>query len=174
MERFTSSLIRWTSIGTSLKPSLQGAFTQVKEVNPEINTVDRKGRQVTKLWVLVVLVVGVAMGILLSLFIQVEEFEHFRFEIEPVLTFYIVLSTISLAMLISLLVVYSKVYVETKANFALGLVIVLGALLLHSLLSNPILLILLAPIPFGLRPFLSIADVFTVVAYTVFLYLSLE
>ena len=147
-------------------------------MNPEINPAEKEGRRFTKLWVVVVLTIGIVMGILLSLLAQAKEFWFgfgpFHFEIEPILTFYIVLSTVSLAMLVSLLIVYARVYKETRANFALGLLIVLFALLLHSLLSNPVLLILLAPIPFGFRPFLSIADIFTVVAYTVFLYLSLE
>jgi hypothetical protein len=76
--------------------------------------------------------------------------------------------------LVALVVVYVKMYRETKANFSLGLVIMLGALLLHSLISYPLLLVREGQIPIGPGEFLSTADIFMVVAYAVFLYLSLE
>jgi hypothetical protein len=73
----------------------------------------------------------------------------------------------------SLVIVYLKVYSETRANFALGLVIVLSALLLQTVFSYPLVLgtqrVILVP---GILTLL--ADFLTIGAYTVFLYLSLE
>ncbi len=69
--------------------------------------------------------------------------------------------------------VYLKVYSETRANFALGLVAVLSALLLQTLFSYPLVLgtegVILVP---GILT--TLADFLTIGAYTVFLYLSLE
>ena len=48
-------------------------------------------------------------------------------------------------------VVYGRMYVETKANFALGLVVVLIALLAQALLSYPILQGLIGPLYPGVR-----------------------
>lgn len=152
---------------------------QAGEANPDMNLAERKGRSASRVWVLVVIAVGLVSGVVLSLLMQFREiwfgYNRFLFErIEPLLTFHVILSTIGMALLVSLLVVYVHVYAETKANFALGLIIVLAALLLRSLLSSPLLLFVVGTIPLGPRAFLSVADVFAVVAYAVFLYLSLE
>ncbi len=74
----------------------------------------------------------------------------------------------------ALVVVYLRMYRETKANFVLGLLVMLFALLLHSILTSPVFEDFMVRLP--LRADLSspIADVFTVVAYGIFLYLSLE
>jgi hypothetical protein len=141
-------------------------------------TVEKKGHG-GFITVLMVLVVGVAAGVFLSVFDQIRGF-GFGFRpppfniLEPVLTFRVILSTTSVALLVALVVVYVKMYRETKANFSLGLVIMLGALLLHSLISYPLLLVREGQIPIGPGEFLSTADIFMVVAYAVFLYLSLE
>jgi hypothetical protein len=89
--------------------------------------------------------------------------------------FHIVLSTIGIALLVALLVVYTRTYMKTKANFIFGLVIMLFALLLNSILTYPVFLGYFGefgfPAPFFFSP---IADLFTIFAYTVFLYLSLQ
>jgi hypothetical protein len=141
-------------------------------------TVEKKGRGGFRT-VMLVLIVGVATGVLLSVFDQMRMFgpgfspPPFNF-IEPVLTLRVILSTTSVALLVALVVVYLRMYRDTKANFSLGLVIMLGALLLHSLISYPLLLVRAGEIPIGPGEFLSTADIFMVVAYAVFLYLSLE
>ncbi len=132
----------------------------------------------SKLWVLVVLLVGAALGGLLSLFLpEPEHFGHFRyvpFSLEPLLQFHILLSTIQISLLVALVIVYFRVYRATRANFALGLVIVLVALMLQSLLSHPILVGLVGDIALGPVVLVPSADILTIVAYTIFLYLSLE
>ena len=139
-------------------------------------TVQRK--RISRLWVPIVLLLGTTLGGLLSLFIPaVEPFRRFGFgpfNEQPILQFHVVLATIEVALLIALMVVYVRIFVETNANFALGLVVVLLALLTHSLLQNPLLLGLAGPVPIGPGAFLPFADIFTIFAYTLFLYLSLE
>jgi hypothetical protein len=90
------------------------------------------------------------------------------------LQYHIVLSTISLALLFALMVVYARSYLATRADFMLGLLIVLFALMLQGLLNYP-LLHLVMNINVGTDDFSSpVADLFTIIAYSVFLYLSLE
>jgi hypothetical protein len=134
-----------------------------------------------RIWVPVILLVGVLLGALSSLLSPATEesrFQHFpgffSFTPEPVLRFHVLVTTIEIVLLVSLLAVYVKVYADTKARFSLGLVVVLGALLLHTLFSYPLLLGLVGPVPVGPGDFLPFADIFMIVAYTVFLYLSLE
>jgi len=96
------------------------------------------------------------------------------FPTDPLFGFHVIFTTIEVALLVSLVVIYAKMYVETKANFALGLVVVLIALLLQAMLSYPILDSLYGTV--SLQPGFSspAADIVTICAYTLFLYLSLE
>lgn len=137
-----------------------------------------------KLWVPIVLLVGLVAGELISLAVTTETpqyrfgggppFFFHNFPTDPLFQFHIVLTTINVALLVSLVVVYGKMYTETRANFALGLVVVLFALLVQAVLTYPIFDSLIGPPT--IEPGLSslAADVFTICAYTLFLYLSLE
>jgi len=136
-----------------------------------------------RIWVPAVLLVGLLLGALLSLVAPVPEeprLEHLpgfffvTFTPEPLLQFHVLVTTIEIVLLVALLVVYVKVYADTRANFSLGLVVVLAALLLNTLFSYPLLLGLLGPVSVRPGDFLLFADIFMIVAYTVFLYLSLE
>ncbi|HUI00874.1 MAG TPA: hypothetical protein VLX56_04530 [Nitrososphaerales archaeon] len=140
--------------------------------------VEPKKSMVGKLWVVVVLLAGLVAGVLLSDLATLPTrnpiFRRFPlFNPDPLIRLHIVLTTVAVALMVSLVIVYLKVYVETKANFALGLVIVLAALLLQTVLSYPLVLgtsgVILVP---GILT--TLADFLTVAAYTVFLYLSLE
>jgi hypothetical protein len=133
-----------------------------------------------KLWVVVVLLVGLVAGVLLSDLATLPEESRdpfFRgvpvFNPDPSIRLHIVLTTVEVALLVSLVIIYLKVYSETKANFALGLMAVLVALLLQTLFSYPLILgtqgVILVP---GVLT--TLADFLTIGAYTVFLYLSLE
>ncbi len=120
-----------------------------------------------KWWVLVVLAIGAGVGFLLSLLPSPGP----TFLLRPV---HVILSAMVVALLAALLVVYSKIYADTEARFALGLLVVLALLLFESLLVFPPLLG-----TFGIReerPFqvLPFSDALAVGAYAVFLYLSLD
>lgn len=129
----------------------------------------------SKGWVAVVITAGVLLGMILSYFVSVPY--GWRFippQFREALILHIVLSTVSISLLVALVIVYIGVYASTGARFALGIIIVVFALLLQSLVQYPLLLGLFFPFAEGQESFLSFADVFTVAAYTIFLYLSLE
>src|SRR5271169_1581216 len=104
-----------------------------------------------KLWVPIVLLAGLVAGeLMLAATTEMEQpfgpgegrgqygFFH-PFPTDPLFSYHVVFTTIEVALLVSLVVMYARMYVETKANFALGLVVVLGALLLQAMLSNPLI-----------------------------------
>jgi hypothetical protein len=93
------------------------------------------------------------------------------------LAFHVILSTVSIVLLFALIGVYARTYARTRANFIFGLLVVLVALLVQNLVTYPLLnpFINVQPLEFSSFGFSSpFADVFTIIAYTVFLYLSLE
>jgi hypothetical protein len=148
-----------------------------EEVKPEMVTAEKKEHS-GALWLLIVLAVGISFGALLSLFDQARGFgpgapPPFS-AMEPVMTLRVIVSTTSVALLVALVIVYFRMYMETKANFSAGLVVVLLALLLHSMISYPLVVVRGGIIPVGPGVYLSTADIFMVVAYAIFLYLSLE
>jgi hypothetical protein len=132
----------------------------------------------TKLWLPVVLLIGLVMGVALSSFVpQTSPFGYWEYEpfgLQWVVMTHVVLSTVSIALLISLAVIYIRVFAETGARFALGIVVVLVALLIQSLIQYPLFLGLAVAFPPDQERFFSFADIFTIAAYTTFLYLSLE
>lgn len=153
-------------------------------VTPPPPAETRTRRYQQKLWVPVVLVIGLILGEVISLTTTVQQppfyfgggppFFFHNFPTSPLFQYHIILTTVEVALLIALVVIYGKMYLETKANFALGLVVVLFALLVQALLAYPIVDSI-----FGtptIEPGFSSwgADVFAVCAYTLFLYLSLE
>ena len=144
--------------------------------------VEQNKRYSNRIWVPVILLVGLVLGYLSSLLAPVPEEPRFEnlpgffitFRPEPLLQFHVLVTTVQIVLLVALLVVYVKVYSDTRANFSLGLVVVLGALLLNTLFTYPLLLGLMGPVSVRPGDFLLFADIFMIVAYTVFLYLSLE
>jgi hypothetical protein len=128
-----------------------------------------------KIWLPIVLTVGVLVGLILSYDVPVPY--GWRFippQFQQALILHIVLSTVSVTLLVALAIIYLGIYAQTAARFALGITVVLFALLIQALVQYPLLLGMFAPYGQGEESFLSFADVFTIVAYTIFLYLSLE
>ena len=141
-----------------------------------------KTRRKNRLLVPLVLLAGLALGTLSALNLSIEfpggpfgpSGLYFQVRIYEYLQYHIVFSTISLALLLSLIVVYTRSYMQTRANFMLGLLIVLFALLLEGLLTYPLLHLLIEGSVTIDAYYSPISDIFTVIAYSVFLYLSLE
>ncbi len=142
--------------------------------------VEPKRSSVGKLWVVVALLVGLIAGLLVSDLATLPRNTRpppLRgvpvFNPEPSIRLHIVLTTVDVVMLVALLLVYVRTYSNTRANFAMGLVAVLGALFLQTVFSYPLILgtqgVILVPGTYTL-----LADFLTVGAYTVFLFLSLE
>jgi hypothetical protein len=140
-------------------------------------------RYLQKLWVPVVLAVGFVTGEAISYGTEMPGIEerggpfggHFHpFPTNPVFSYHVILATMEVALLLALVVVYGRMYLETKANFSLGLIVVLIALLVQTLVSNPILEDLMGTPPLGPGYLTPAADILTICAYAIFLYLSLE
>ena len=135
-----------------------------------------------RLLVPLVLLAGLALGTLSALNLNLEfpggpfgpSGLYFKERIYEYLQYHIIFSTVSLALLLSLIAVYTRSYMQTKANFMLGLLIVLFALLLEGLLTYPLLHLMIEGNVTIDAYYSPISDIFTVVAYSVFLYLSLE
>ena len=130
-----------------------------------------------KLLVPLVLLVGVLAGIALSYSVPLPfgfgpfpPFDQFR----NLIIVHMVLSTVIICLQVALVIVYLKVYAETGARFALGILVVMSALLFQSLFQYPLLLGFVGRTPTEFGPYLSAADLFTIAAYTIFLYLSLD
>jgi multisubunit Na+/H+ antiporter MnhB subunit len=145
----------------------------------------QKRSYLQKLWVPVVLLVGLVAGEVISLATTAQRppqfgcgpFDCFHpFPTDPLFEYHVILTTVEVVLLISLVVIYCRMYAETKAIFALGLVVVLAALLLQALVSYPITdsFFFTVTMSGGSGYSIFAADVVTVCAYTVFLYLSLE
>lgn len=136
-----------------------------------------------KLWVPIVLVIGLVVGEVLSLVSigsrppgpQPGVFGHSPspFPRDPLFGLHIVLTTVQIALILSLLVIYVRMYVETRASFSLGLVVMLGAFFVEAFISYPLISEFLGPVAFGPGFSSSFDDVVAICAYIVFLYLSL-
>jgi len=87
---------------------------------------------------------------------------------------HMVLSTVIISLQVALVIVYLRIYAATKARFALGILVVMSAFLLQSLFQYPLLLGFVGRYANEFGPYLSTGDLFTIAAYTIFLYLSLD
>ncbi len=139
----------------------------------------QKGSGATKIWVPIVLIAAILLGVAFALTIPSPSMKFgpesfFLLSVQRALMLHVILSTAEIVLLTSLVVVYVRVYSETRASFSFGLVIVLGALLVHSILSYPLVVNDIGPILLGSGLFFPYTDLLTIIAYTVFLYLSLE
>jgi hypothetical protein len=85
-----------------------------------------------------------------------------------------IVSTINTGLSICLLVVYTGIYLRTRAEFTIGLVTLAAVLLLYAVTSNPLLLGLIGFGSHGLFFAMGLPELFTSVAVVVLLYLSLK
>ena len=83
-----------------------------------------------------------------------------------------VLASVNAFLLVSISVIYFKVYNETGLEFSLGLVIFSLALLFYALSSNPLLVRYAGFMGSGLGPFAMLPDLFTCIASITLLYLT--
>jgi hypothetical protein len=85
-----------------------------------------------------------------------------------------VFSMINIALLISLLVIYIDIYMKTRSEFTIGLIIFSAAFLLNALASTPLIAGVFGFQASGLGPFVLLPDLFTSAALIVLLYLSVK
>jgi hypothetical protein len=95
-------------------------------------------------------------------------------DIELFYTAKTVVSTINATLLIFLLITYIDIYMTTKSEFTIGLIIFSMVLLLYALTTNPLVHRIFGFYAVGLGPFAMLPDVFTCVALAVLLYLTVR
>ncbi len=140
---------------------------------------DARRKGPSKIWVPIVLLIGLVAGLALaavplpSTTTGPGHGPGLHLQLTTATDVDVILSTIGIALLLALTFVYAGMYSQTKASFALGLVVVLLALLLESVLSSPLVYGAFGEPTGTLGTFLAFADVFKIVAFTVLLYLSL-
>jgi hypothetical protein len=86
----------------------------------------------------------------------------------------VVLSTVNVALLISLFSAYLGIYRKVKSDFTLVLMVFSIILLFYALSSNPLLQRFFGFRAFGLGPFAMLPNLFTCVALGVLLYLTFK
>jgi hypothetical protein len=149
-----------------------------EQLMPQPQASPKRQGGISRLWVLAVLAFGILLGVLLALSVRLDFLalgpdQFFMLTLRRALQLHVILSTLEMVLLFSLVLVYVKVYAETRANFSMGILIVLFALLVHSILSFPLTVDELGPVLLGSGAFFPYPDIFTIIAYTIFLYLSL-
>jgi hypothetical protein len=85
-----------------------------------------------------------------------------------------ILSSINATLLVFLLATYIDIYKKLRSEFTVGLIIFSLILLLYALSSNPLLHWLFGFRAFGLGPFAMLPDLFTTLALSVLLYLTVK
>jgi hypothetical protein len=85
-----------------------------------------------------------------------------------------VVSTINIALLVVLVVTYVSIYMKTKSEFTIGLLIFAFVFLIKDLSSNPYVPGVFGFRLFGLGPFALLPDVLELIALSVLIYLSVE
>jgi small-conductance mechanosensitive channel len=91
-----------------------------------------------------------------------------------ILTAKIVISFVNIFLVLSLLVIYVDIYRALRSRFTVGLIVTILALLVYAITSSPILQLFLGYPISGPGPFLFIPDIFTAIAASLLIYLSLE
>jgi hypothetical protein len=85
-----------------------------------------------------------------------------------------VISTINVALLAILLVIYVNIYTKTRSTFTIGLIVFALAFLMKDLTANPFVTGLFSFRAVGLGPFVLLPGVFEFAALSVLLYLSIK
>ncbi len=136
--------------------------------------------------------VGIIFGILIvvailaTIWVFIESRPHFPFptrgvplnslpgDLEFFYAGYTILSSINIALLIVLTLIYVDVYRKTHSYFSLGLVIFALAFLMKDLTSNPFIISFFRFRAYGLGPFEFLPGLFEFFALSVLLYLSVR
>jgi predicted membrane protein len=85
-----------------------------------------------------------------------------------------VLSAVNITLLVVLIVTYASIYIKTRSEFTIGLLIFATVFLMKDLASNPFVIGAFGFRLYGLGPFALLPDLFEFVALTVLLYLSVK
>ena len=85
-----------------------------------------------------------------------------------------VISTINATLLIFLMITYIDIYKKIKSEFTIGLIMFSMTLLFYALSSNPMIQSIFGFRGIGLGPFAMLPDLFTSLALSVLLYLTMK
>jgi hypothetical protein len=85
-----------------------------------------------------------------------------------------IISTINIALLVILIVIYVNIYAKTRSPFTIGLVIFALVFLVRDLTSSPFVTAIYGFRAYGLGPFAFLPSLFELVALSVLLYLSVK
>lgn len=94
-------------------------------------------------------------------------------ELQTYFTAKTIISMMNAGLSAIVLIVYAEIYVRTRAQFTIGLVILSAALFIYAVMSNPLLHALSFQV-YGIGLVSALPDLFTTVATVVLLYLSME
>jgi hypothetical protein len=131
-------------------------------------------------WVLIVVAIGVAIGAALALSVHVPSNPSPGGPPGPppppvsAIQANVLLSTLAMVLLAALIAVYARIYGTTRAPHMLGLLVVLGAVFLGTLLNSPLLFTAFGLGPGNLGRFLAVSDALLSAGLAIFLYLSLQ
>jgi hypothetical protein len=144
-----------------------------------------------KIWLILVILAVIAVAILAAIWAAMVIYQSqvyqqvFPFRpLQPpgyisgdIELFYIVrtvLSAVNLTLLVVLIVTYASIYIKTRSEFTIGLLIFAIVFLMKDLTSNPFVIGAFGFRLYGLGPFALLPDLFEFVALTVLLYLSVK
>jgi len=89
-----------------------------------------------------------------------------------------VFNTINIVLLIVLLVTYVSIYLKTRSNFTVGLLLFASVFLIKDVAASPLLSGMFGSGMFGLGPFvlwfILLPDIFELIALSVLVYLSIK
>ncbi len=100
--------------------------------------------------------------------------ERVPLDIELFYTIKTVVTTVNATLAILLAVIYLDIYLKTRSDFTVGLVVFSMVIFLYAITSNPLLQLIFGFRAIGLGPFAMLPDIFACVALLVLLYLSLK
>ncbi len=137
----------------------------------------------SKIWLLLAALVAVAAVAALAAanmmwFMLSPRAMPFPFEIPWDLEFFYmaktVVSSINIALLVFLLVLYLGIYKKTRSEFTIGLIVFALVLMMNALASNTFIIFAFGFRLVGLGPFALLPDLFTLVALTVLTYFAVK
>ena len=85
-----------------------------------------------------------------------------------------VFSTINIVLLIVLIINYASIFIKTKSEFTVGLLLFAAFFLMKDIAWSPFVVSIAGFNVFGLGPFAFLPDLFELVALSVLLYLSIK
>jgi hypothetical protein len=141
-----------------------------------------------KIWIILVILAVTAVAILAAIWAATVIYQYqpvFPFRpLQPpgyipgdIELFYIartVISSVNITLLVVLIATYASIYIKTRSEFTIGLLIFAIVFLLKDLSSHPFVIGAFGFRLYGLGPFALLPDLFEFMALTVLLYLSVK